>query len=146
MNYRTFSATILGLLLITGTVSCQGEYYIPYLMPTPRPPNVVLGVFTPEDMRRRIAEHPAEFRQILDADTAILFAYPHPVVDWASRAFLIHAPSMSEVGLDREGKIQFQQYGSVAGKERLEGLLADKELMGALKARMQVIWKELDGN
>ena len=141
MTYRKFLLSLFGLLLLSLTSACQSDFYIPYLMPTPLPPVIVRGVFTPADMQLRVNQHPAEYRRILDADTAILFAYPHPVIDWASSAFLIHIPSMSEVGLNRDATVQYEQYGSDAGKTRLQQLLTDAQLMQNLKTQMQAIWK-----
>lgn len=84
------------------------------------------AVHTPEDMRRNVETWPVDYKYVVDEDTAILFAYPHPTVLWAGAALIRHIPSMSSVIFDHRGRVQSTRYESEEARVRLEAILDNR--------------------
>ncbi len=121
--------------------------------PTPTPSPRAQGIHTTEDMRARYERWPEEYKFALDGDTVVLFAYPSPIIDWAGFAFINHMPWVSSVTLGRpisvvlaDGTVVPAQpelehtifgerltvrskYNTDEARARLEGVLADEEMM-----------------
>jgi hypothetical protein len=131
---------VLLLLSFSLLGACESKIALPFLPPTPVPERQEPPVESPEEIRKRIDAFPAEYRIIVDAETAITFASPSPLADWAAAAWLSHIPSMSTVGLDWEGKVRYENFRSKAGQVRLEQLLKDAELMSDVRTRINSIW------
>ena len=124
------------LLVMAGCAATQSPALPASLTPAPLPDSV----FTSKDMQRRVEQHPAEYKLIIDQDTAVLFAYPHPIGDWVGPIFVVHIPSVSEVVLDWDGKLAFEQYGSDAGRKSIGQVLANTELVQRAQTRASEIW------
>jgi hypothetical protein len=97
------------------------------------------SVHTPEEMRDHFAAWPSAFKYAVDDDIGIMFAHPHPTILWAGAAFLQHAPSMSTVILDENGKVASAKYGSSEAAERLEAILRNRAWQARIQKRIQEI-------
>lgn len=97
------------------------------------------SVFTAEDMRARVDCHPDDYKMEINNETVVLFAFPDPLLDWVGPVFVIHVPSVSEVVLDQEGKIVFDDYKSVDGQNAIAGVLNDEELITRILERAKDI-------
>ena len=95
-------------------------------------------VFTVEDLRSRVNCHPNKYKIEINRDTVVLFAFPSSV-DWVGPIFVIHVPSLSEVVLDTEGNIRFEDYQSSEGRSAIEDVLNNPELMASILERAKEI-------
>ena len=96
-------------------------------------------VFTAEDLRARVNCHPDKYKIEINRDTVVLLAYYPSPVDWVGPIFIIHVPSVSEVVLTTDGSIRFESYKSSEGKNAIEGVLNDPELMAHILERAKEI-------
>jgi hypothetical protein len=97
------------------------------------------SVFTAEDMSARVDCHPDDYKMEINDETVVLFAFPDPLLDWVGPILVIHVPSVSEVVLDQEGKILFDDYKSVDGQKAIAGVLNDEELITRILERAKDI-------
>lgn len=87
-------------------------------------------------MQTRVDCHPAEYKIEIDAETAVLFAYPDPVLDWAGPIFIIHVPSVSETVLNVDGSIIYEDYKSEVGQAAIERVLNSPPQMERILERV----------
>jgi hypothetical protein len=97
------------------------------------------SVFTAEEMRLRIDCHPDDYKLKIDRDTFVLFAFLDPILDWAGPIFFIHVPSVSEVVVDSEGSVFFENFKSVPGRNAIENVLNNRPLMDRILERAREI-------
>ena len=93
-------------------------------------------VFTPEEMQMRVDCHPAEFKIEVDEETAVLFAYPDPILDWVGPIFIIHIPTVSEAVLNVDGSMIYEDYKSQTGREAIERVLNSPPQMERILERV----------
>jgi len=107
------------------------------------PMATIHGTYSPEYFRSRYESWPEGYKIAVNQDVAVLFAYPAPLADWVEFAFIHHIPSGSSVALGRPGGwsqgtpetsfgdtvIVQRHYNSNAGRQALESVLADEQLM-----------------
>ncbi len=126
---------ILGWLWLLTAVACTTPASAP-----PAPPENTncfpATVFTSEEMQRRVDCHSSEFKLEIDAETVILFAYPDPILDWVGPIFIIHIPSVSEVVLNADGGVIFEDYKSEAGQQAIEQVLNSPPQMEQILERV----------
>lgn len=103
----------------------------------------VTGIETPKDMQRQYKRHSEEYKYSIDDDLAVMFAYPDPNIRWTGMVFIHHFPSVSEVVLDYDGNVIFEQITSPLARARMDGLLNDIAFVQRLQNQMNEIW-ELD--
>lgn len=132
---------LIGLMMSSGCSNATATHQplSTETSPTPTAAPVPIGVFTAEDMQRRVDTHPEEYKEIINSDVAILYAYPAPTIDWEGPIFLIHIPSVSSVTLDLNGEVFSTNYNSPEAEEALGELLADEPLIERVVKRAQEI-------
>ena len=96
-------------------------------------------VFTANDMRARVDCHPDDYKMEITKDTVVLFAFPDPLLDWVGPIFIIHIPSVSDVVLNTDGSIFFDEYKSLEGRSAIENVLNNQELMSGILERAREI-------
>jgi hypothetical protein len=96
-------------------------------------------VFTAEDMRARVDCHPDDYKIEIDNDTVVLLAFPDPLLDWVGHIFIMHLPSVSEVVLETDGSIFFEDYKSSEGQDAITKVLNDPELIASILDRAKEI-------
>jgi hypothetical protein len=94
------------------------------------------AVFTPADMQARVDCHPAEYKMEIDGETAVLFAYPDPILDWVGPIFIIHIPSVSETVLNVDGSIIYEDYKSESGQAAIAQVLNSPPQMERILERV----------
>jgi hypothetical protein len=103
----------------------------------------ITGINTPEDMQRQYDSHPVDYKFTIDDDLAVMFAYPSQNVRWTGMVFIHQFPSVSEIILDYDGNVIYEQITSPEVQARIDGLLNDNAFVERLQNQMDVIW-ELD--
>ncbi len=101
----------------------------------------ITGIDTPEDMRRQYERHPEAYKLMINDDLAVIFAYPDPDIRWVGMVFLHHLPSVSEVALDYDGNVIFEQISAPSIQERIDDLLNEDTFVDRLQNRMNEIWE-----
>jgi hypothetical protein len=101
------------------------------------------GIESPKDVLRQFENHPESYKFYLDDDWVVMYAYPDPgpEISWTGMVFIHHIPSVSEVVLDYDGNVIYEQIASEEVKGGLEGFLNDSALIEKLQNQMAVIWK-----
>jgi hypothetical protein len=97
------------------------------------------SVFTADDMRARVDCHPDDYKIKFNNDTVVLLAFPHPVIDWVGPIFIIHIPSVSDVVVNIDGSIFYEVYNSSEGKDAIQSVLNNQELMARILERAKDI-------
>lgn len=140
LSLRSFEI-ILSILLITlATIRCMPQPTATQtIMPTSTGDCFPASVFTAQDMRARVDCHPDDYKLKITDDTVVLFAFPDPVMDWVGPVFVIHIPSVSEVVLDTEGSILFEDHKTPDGRQAIEGVLSNQELLTSILERAKEI-------
>jgi hypothetical protein len=69
----------------------------------------------------------------------VLFAFPDPVIDWVGPIFIIHIPSVSDVVVNTDGSIFYEVYNSSEGKDAIQSVLNNQELMASILERAKEI-------
>ena len=72
----------------------------------------------------------------INTETAILFAYPDPILDWVGPIFIIHIPSVSETVLNVDGTIIYEDYKTAAGQAAIEQVLNSPPQMSRILERV----------
>jgi hypothetical protein len=132
--FLRFSGLVGGILFVVFVIGCIPKS-------TPARNCFPTSVFTTEDMRARVDCHPDDYKMEITKDTVVLFAFPDPVIDWASSIFIIHIPSVSEVTLNTDGSIFSEDYKSLGGRNAIENVLDNRELITRILERSKEIWK-----
>jgi len=122
--------------------SARSSSSMPQVLPAPTRVPPIESVHTPEEMRDHFAAWPDAHKFAVDDDIGIMFAHPHPTILWAGAAFVQHAPSMSTVILDENGKVTLAKYGSSEAAERLEAILHNRAWQARIQKRIQEIRSE----
>jgi hypothetical protein len=119
--------------------SARSSSSMPQVLPAPTRVLPMEPVHTPEEMRDHFAAWPDAYKYAVDDDIGIMFAHPHPTILWGGAAFVQHAPSMSTVILDENGKVTWAKYGSSEAEERLEAILRNRAWQARIQKRIQEI-------
>jgi hypothetical protein len=90
-------------------------------------------------MRARVDCHPTEYKLEISKDTVVLFAFPHPIMDWVGPVFVVHIPSVSEAVLKTDGSILFEEYKTSIGQKAIEDVLNNQELLDRILDRAREI-------
>ena len=69
----------------------------------------------------------------------VLFAFPHPIIDWVGPIFIIHVPSVSEAVVNTDGSLIIKDYKSPEGQAAIERVLNDPELKARILERAREI-------
>jgi hypothetical protein len=133
---------IAAILLVSAIVGCtSASLPTQVIEPTSMGNCFPASVFTAEDMRARVDCHPDEYKMEISEDTVVLFAFPHPIMDWVGPVFIVHVPSVSEVVLKTDGSVLFEGYKNPAGRKAIEGVLNNQELLDGILERAEQIEK-----
>ena len=111
----------------------------PFVRTPPPPAPEFLGIFTPEQLRARVEQTPDTHKIIINEDVAVWFPdFRNSRADWIGAAFIYHFPSMSEVVLNREGRVDFgnTHYESEEAQEQLEAIIHDEALMTRIQEQI----------
>ncbi len=98
-------------------------------------------VFTAVDMRRAVDCHPNDYKLWINTDTAVLFAFPWPTIDWAGPIFIDHIPSVSQAVVNIDGSLILEDYKSPEGRAAIEAVMNNPGLMSDILARALKIQK-----
>lgn len=131
---------ILAIFFITFATGCiPGADSMQTKEPTSTGNCFPASVFTAEEMRARVDCHPDDYKLEINDDTVVLFAFPDPIMDWAGPVFVIHIPSVSEVVLNTDGSILFEDYKTSDGRRAIQDFLTNQELLTRVLERARKI-------
>jgi hypothetical protein len=131
---------VLAILFFASVVGCAPKPTLTQTVyPTSMAPCFPQSVFTADDMRARVDCHPDDYKTKINKDTVVLFAFPDPVIDWVGPIFIIHIPSVSDVVVNTDGSIFYEVYNSSEGKDAIQSVLNNQELMTSILERAKEI-------